>query len=89
MRIACPHCGYRDVREFTYLGDANAVRPDSEAPDALQQFVDYVYIRANPAGPHKEFWYHKSGCHSWLVVTRDTRTHEVMDVAYPPGKITR
>jgi sarcosine oxidase subunit delta len=83
MRINCPHCGFRDVREFAYLGDASVARPDPDAPNALQQFVTYVYVRANPAGPHKEFWYHKSGCQSWLVVTRDTRTHQVMSVAYP------
>ena len=27
MRIACPYCGVRDVREFTYLGDATPRAP--------------------------------------------------------------
>jgi heterotetrameric sarcosine oxidase delta subunit len=77
MRIACPHCGPRDVREFAYLGDANVQRPDPDAADALARFVDYVYVRDNPAGPHRELWYHGFGCQAWLVVTRDTRSHEI------------
>ena len=33
-------------------------RPDPQAPDALAQFTAYVYLRDNPAGPHRELWYH-------------------------------
>jgi sarcosine oxidase subunit delta len=80
MRIGCPHCGERDVREFTYLGDASLQRPDPHAPDALERFIDYVYLRDNPAGPHKEYWYHGAGCQCWLVVTRNTVTHAITGV---------
>lgn len=80
MRIPCPYCGPRDLREFTYLGDATVERPDAAAPDALDRFVDYVYLRNNPAGRHREYWYHGAGCQSWLVVTRDTLTHEIFGV---------
>lgn len=80
MRIRCPHCGSRDVREFAYLGDATLERPDPSAPDALDRFVSYVYLRSNPAGPHREFWYHGLGCQAWLVVTRNTTDHEILDV---------
>jgi heterotetrameric sarcosine oxidase delta subunit len=80
MRIACPHCGTRDLREFAYLGDATLERPDPLAADALEKFTAYVYQRDNPAGPHRELWYHAAGCHAWLVVTRDTRTHEIAQV---------
>jgi heterotetrameric sarcosine oxidase delta subunit len=80
MRIACPHCGTRDVREFAYLGDATVKRPDPGAPDALARFIDYVYLRDNPAGPHRELWYHAAGCQTWLEVTRDTRTHAIASV---------
>jgi methylglutamate dehydrogenase subunit B len=78
MRIHCPHCGERDLQEFAYRGDATVVRPDgmSAGQDAV---FDYVYIRANPAGPHREHWYH-TACHAWLVVTRNTVTHEVTGV---------
>lgn len=79
MRIHCPLCGERDVREFSYLGDATKARPDGMSATAETMF-DYVYIRSNPAGPHREYWYHASGCHSWLIVTRNTVTHEISDV---------
>ena len=80
MRIRCPHCGDRDSREFVYLGDAALERPDPDAPDALAQFTAYVYLRDNAAGTHREFWYHAAGCHAWLVVTRNTSTHDVLAV---------
>jgi methylglutamate dehydrogenase subunit B len=70
----------RDIREFTYLGDASLTRPNAAAEGALEAFTAYVYSRSNPAGPHQEFWYHGAGCQSWLVVTRDTRTHEIAEV---------
>jgi methylglutamate dehydrogenase subunit B len=79
MRIRCPHCGERDVQEFAYLGDAAPTRPDGL--DATEDtMADYVYLRDNPAGPHRELWYHSAGCHAWLVVTRDTRTHAIAAV---------
>ena len=80
MRIACPYCGNRDAREFLYHGAADPVRPDASAPDALARFTDYVYLRDNPAGALRELWFHTAGCHSWLVVTRDTRTHAISAV---------
>jgi len=79
MRIPCPHCGERDAREFIYSGDANVQRPDPRAPDALAQFTDYVYLRDNPAGPHRELWYH-GACQAWLVVARNTRTQAIAGV---------
>ena len=78
MLIPCPHCGLRTHEEFTYLGDATLVRPDPAAvADAEAAFNEYVYIRDNPAGRHRELWFHGAGCHAWLVVERDTRTHEI------------
>jgi sarcosine oxidase subunit delta len=85
MRIPCPFCGARDVREFSYLGDATVERPDPNGAGALDRFVEYVYRRNNPSGPHREFWYHGSGCQAWLVVTRDTRSHEITS-AEPASK---
>lgn len=77
MRIPCPCCGERDSREFSYLGNASVRRPDAASPDADKAFFDYVYLRDNRAGEQQEFWYHAAGCHAWLVVTRNTVTHEV------------
>lgn len=76
MRITCPHCGERDRREFYYVGDALAInRP---APDGgAQVWNDYLHNRDNPAGITRDLWYHESGCSAWIVVTRNTVTHEI------------
>jgi heterotetrameric sarcosine oxidase delta subunit len=87
MRIPCPFCGARDLAEFSVLGSAEPERP-AIAADALDgeaaraAFADYVYLRDNPKGPHREYWFHAAGCRSWLVVTRDTATHAVLDVVF-------
>lgn len=85
MRIRCPYCGERSNDEFTMLGDADALlaRPTDSASQA---FHDYAYLRTNPAGQLRELWYHAAGCRRWLVVTRDTRTHEVADVAFASAR---
>jgi methylglutamate dehydrogenase subunit B len=86
MRIPCPHCGLRDVREFTYLGDATPQRPNPDGADAVDRFNAYVYLRDNPAGAHRELWYHGAGCQAWLAVERDTRTHAIAGVrSYKAG----
>ncbi len=81
MVIEHPLLGPRDSAEFTILGDAALIdRPGWADPDAAEKFHDYVYVRDNPAGEHRELWYHEHGDRSWLVVTRDTVTHEVLRV---------
>jgi sarcosine oxidase subunit delta len=77
MLIPCPHCGKRPVEEFTFLGDARPVRPTSNDPATMDQWFDYVYLRDNPRGHFDEYVHHSGGCRSWLVVTRNTETHEV------------
>ena len=82
MIINHPHLGPRDASEFTILGDASLInRPDWQAGDADDGFYNYQYLRDNPAGLHRELWFHEQGDRSWLVVTRDTLTHTVMEVA--------
>ena len=81
MRIVCPWCGPRPLNEFTYGGDATKSRPSRPEAASLDVWMDYVYLRKNPAGLHREYWHHGSGCRSWLVVTRDTVTHEIENVA--------
>ncbi len=82
MRIICPYCGERGNEEFTYLGDASPMRPDPAGAHLAEKFADYVYVRDNPRGPLRELWYHAGGCHGWLVVTRNTLTHEITRVEY-------
>ena len=76
MRITCPLCGERDQGEFTCRGAA-LPRPAPDAPDAA--WDAYLHLRDNPAGPSREYWHHAAGCGAWLVVTRDTASHAVLD----------
>ncbi|WIY24367.1 sarcosine oxidase subunit delta [Parasedimentitalea psychrophila] len=81
MIIPHPLLGPRDAQEFTYLGDASLIdRPDWQSENAMQEFHDYLYLRENPAGQHRELWFHEQGDRSWLVVTRNTVTHEITQV---------
>ncbi|MGB7241566.1 MAG: sarcosine oxidase subunit delta [Sulfitobacter sp.] len=80
MRLNCPICGTRDRREFYYQGDALALgRPEPAA--AAADWDDYVHNRDNPAGMTRDLWYHEAGCGAWLVVTRNTVTHDIRDTA--------
>lgn len=85
MKIPHPLLGLRDASEFVYLGDASLIeRPVIEDPDLLGEtavinsFHDYLYLRDNPAGIHRELWFHEQGDRSWLLVTRNTVTHEIL-----------
>ena len=79
MRITCPNCGERDRREFYYRGAAvDLERPEPDA--GTEAWDDFVYLRDNPAGETQELWQHEAGCGSWLVVTRNTVTHEITQV---------
>jgi sarcosine oxidase subunit delta len=85
MRIDCCYCGPRGNEEFAYLGDASVQRPPADLgiplDDAARRaWVDYVYLRDNPASTHRELWQHVAGCRAWLVVTRDVRTHAILKV---------
>jgi heterotetrameric sarcosine oxidase delta subunit len=87
MLIPCPHCGPRDVTEFTYGGDANAREPTGNAAYVQEAWTAYVYLRDNPRGPHDELWQHTAGCRRWIRVTRNTLTHEVL--ASAPAKAAK
>ena len=80
MQIDCPLCGARDIREFTYKGhETYLYRP---APDAgPEAWNDYVHNRENPAGRTRDLWFHGAGCGAWLLVTRNTVTHEIEGAA--------
>jgi len=76
MRLPCPLCGERDHREFTYKSVALDRPTDEGWSDAWN---DFIHLRDNPAGPQEELWWHGAGCGAWLVVTRDTRDHSVLN----------
>jgi heterotetrameric sarcosine oxidase delta subunit len=78
--INCPHCGRRTTDEFYIKGDASKVRPTSFGDGTMDQWHDYVHIRDNVRGRIAEYWHHTGGCRQWLVVERDSMTHEVYGV---------
>ena len=79
MRLICPLCGERDRREFYYYGAEDYLhRPGAEA--ALPEWDSYLHLRGNPAGATRDLWYHEAGCSQWLLVTRNTVTHEISGV---------
>jgi heterotetrameric sarcosine oxidase delta subunit len=76
IRINCPVCGLRDETEFTYGADASVTRPSID-DTRLSSWVDFVFIRDNPRGEHQEYWHHVQGCRQWLVLERNTASHEI------------
>ena len=78
IRINCPYCGERDHAEFSYGGDATVEYPALDAP--VEQWHDAVFLRENIRGVQSETWHHVNGCRMWLIVERDTVTHEIHSV---------
>jgi heterotetrameric sarcosine oxidase delta subunit len=89
LRIECPWCGVRNEDEFSYGGDATLERPSDD--DSIEAWSRFVHTRKNPAGKHTEHWQHVNGCRAWIVVERNTLTHEIYSTApasptLPAGK---
>ncbi len=78
--INCPYCGPRTTDEFYIKGDASKQRPDTIGDGTLDTWHDYVHIRENVRGRMAEHWHHTGGCRQWLVVERDTVSHEIYAV---------
>jgi sarcosine oxidase subunit delta len=78
LRIPCPYCGVRDEPEFVFGGPANLIRPVADSTDA--EWTDYLFNRDNLKGIQWERWLHAHGCERWLIVSRDTSTHEIHSV---------
>jgi sarcosine oxidase subunit delta len=77
LRIHCPYCGERDHSEFKYGGDASKRRPVHGTGDA-KVWHDFVFLFANPKGAHREYWQHVLGCRQWILVERNTVTHDIV-----------
>lgn len=76
LYIKCPWCGWRDETEFGYGGEAHIERPKD--PDSLSdaEWAEYLFMRTNPRGSHRERWVHTAGCRRWFNAIRDTVSHE-------------
>jgi heterotetrameric sarcosine oxidase delta subunit len=78
--LTCPNCGAREVTDFGYGGEVT-FRPRAR-PEA-RELNAYAYFRRNVAGRQREWWYHRSGCRTWFLAERDTRSNEVAWTALP------
>ena len=78
IRINCPFCGERDHSEFGYGGDGSILYPALDAP--AEEWVEAIYQRENIRGVQTESWQHVNGCRQWLLIERDTMTHEIHSV---------
>jgi heterotetrameric sarcosine oxidase delta subunit len=77
--LRCPHCGPREATEFAYGGEL--VERPVERPELRRDLNVYLYLRSNPAGVQREWWFHAAGCNRWLVAARDTVTNEIHETA--------
>ena len=82
LLIECPWCGQRDEIEFSYGGEAGLSRPDDDCSDA--EWANYLYMRTNTRGIHRERWYHAGGCRQWFTIQRDTTTNRIIDTEQSP-----
>jgi heterotetrameric sarcosine oxidase delta subunit len=78
IRIPCTFCGTRDHSEFSYGGDGSIIYPALDA--GIQEWHDAVFLRENICGLQTETWQHINGCRMWLLIERDTMTHEIHSV---------
>lgn len=77
--IPCPWCGPREETEFSCGGEGHIARPDPAKTDDAG-WADYLYMRTNPKGLHRERWLHRFGCRRWFNIVRDTVSHEIKAV---------
>jgi sarcosine oxidase, subunit delta len=72
LLIECPWCGPRPETDFTYGGEAHIARPSRPEACSDEEWGDYLYMRSNPRGLHREQWCHSAGCRRWFTAERDT-----------------
>ena len=77
LLIECPWCGHRDESEFSYAGEAHIARPLQTEKLSDEQWADYLFMRKNPKGLHREQWLHAAGCRRYFNVERDTATYKI------------
>tara|TARA_R110002110_G_scaffold12206_18_gene58258 strand:+ start:3701 stop:4018 length:318 start_codon:yes stop_codon:yes gene_type:complete len=75
--IHCPWCGDRPETEFHYGGEAHIARPEKPEDLTDQEWADFLFMRSNPKGWHRERWSHSSSCRRWFNVMRNTHTNEI------------
>jgi sarcosine oxidase, subunit delta len=74
LLIRCPWCGERPELEFRHCGEAHVVRPADPAALSDEEWAEYLHLRANPRGWHRERWRHIHGCGRFFNAVRHTLT---------------
>ena len=77
LLINCPWCGERDESEFSYAGESHIARPIDTEKLSDEAWADYLFMRKNPKGLHREQWLHAAGCRRFFNVERDTLTYKI------------
>ena len=86
LLIECPYCDEaRPELEFQYAGEAHVLRPDGSTPVSDEQWAEYLYIRSNTRGLHRERWRHTHGCARFFNAVRDT-VKDVIVKTYRAGE---
>ncbi len=81
LLIPCPFCREeRSEEEFSCAGEAHIARPEKPAELSDHEWGDYLYMRTNARGPHRELWVHTAGCRRYFNVLRDTVSYEILAV---------
>jgi sarcosine oxidase subunit delta len=75
--IECPWCGERDETEFNCVGEAHIARPLGTEKMNDQEWADYLFMRSNPKGLHREQWLHAAGCRRYFNAERDTVSYRI------------
>ncbi|MDH3220253.1 MAG: sarcosine oxidase subunit delta [Gammaproteobacteria bacterium] len=90
LLIECPYCGLRDETEFSYAGEAHIARPVETDKLSDAEWADYLFMRSNPKGAHREQWLHAAGCRRYFNAVRDTVTYNISATyrigEQPPGE---
>jgi sarcosine oxidase, subunit delta len=76
FQIHCPWCGERSETEFRYGGEAHIARPEKPEDLSDAEWGDFLFMRTNPKGWHRERWMHSAGCRRWFNAIRNTHTNE-------------
>ena len=85
LLITCPWCGPRAEIVFSCGGEAHIARPADPGSMSDEAWADYLFMRKNPRGAHREQWNHSSGCRRWFNVERDTVTYRI-NAVYKKGE---
>ncbi|MDH3196175.1 MAG: sarcosine oxidase subunit delta [Hyphomicrobiales bacterium] len=78
--ITCPHCGERDLSEFSYGGEAHISRPQWRDDMSDAEWAQFLFMRSNPKGVFAERWNHAAGCRRWFNMLRNTATDDILAV---------